>query len=79
MTTIENYTSVLARNMPHTFTQPFDAVHDNIGTPYVACCFFVSSILLLLLLFIVLVVTVLLCGISNHNNGIPALIRQQQQ
>jgi len=31
MNTIEEYTSVLACNMPQTFTQPFDAVNDNIG------------------------------------------------
>jgi len=31
MRAVEEYTSVLARNMPQTFTQPFDAVHDNIG------------------------------------------------
>jgi len=32
MSAVEKYTSVLAHNMPQTFTQPFDAVHDNIGT-----------------------------------------------
>lgn len=31
MNAVEKYTSVLALNMPQTFTQPFDAVHDNIG------------------------------------------------
>jgi len=31
MHAVEKYTSILARNMPQTFTQPFDAVHDNIG------------------------------------------------
>jgi len=31
MKAVDNYTSVLAQNMPQTFTQPFDAVHENIG------------------------------------------------
>jgi len=31
MSAVDKYTGVLARNMPQTFTQPFDAVHDNIG------------------------------------------------
>ena len=28
---LEQYASVLAHNMLQLFTQPFDAVHDNIG------------------------------------------------
>jgi hypothetical protein len=28
---MEEYSRTLAKNMPLIFTQPFDAVHDNIG------------------------------------------------
>jgi len=40
MSALENYTLVLARNMPQTFTQPFDAVHDNIGMSPIVCLIF---------------------------------------
>ena len=32
MISLEVYTQVLAQNMAQLFTQPFDAVHDNLGT-----------------------------------------------
>jgi len=48
MKAVENYTSVLAHNMPQTFTQPFDAVHDNIGTSQTVYCIFVVVIIIII-------------------------------
>jgi len=34
---VDSYTFVLARNLPQTFTRPFDAVYDNFGTSWIVC------------------------------------------
>ena len=44
MNAVEKYTSVLAHNMPLTFTQPFDAVHDNVGKSQIVCWIFLYQV-----------------------------------
>lgn len=51
MKAVSDYMSILAHNMPFLFTQPFDAVHENIGEininlahPGVSYCFILKFI-----------------------------------
>lgn len=51
MKATSDYMSILAHNMPFLFTQPFDAVHENIGEitiilvhPGVSYCFILKFI-----------------------------------